>query len=111
MLKELVKIANKLDIIGLTKEADVIDNFLSKIAKSETKILPFTVLAGNTFSQMYQDNTAPGISIQEQVKLNKEKYSEKGKAFDPNKLAVGQVVYFHVPLEAEVPIGHNTEDI
>lgn len=35
MLKELVKVANKLDILGLTKEADVIDNMMRRIASSE----------------------------------------------------------------------------
>jgi hypothetical protein len=34
MLKELTKIANRLDEIGLTKEADVLDNFINKIAGS-----------------------------------------------------------------------------
>ena len=32
MLKELVKVANRLDHLGLQKEADVIDNFIQKVA-------------------------------------------------------------------------------
>jgi hypothetical protein len=32
MLKELVKVANRLDHLGLQKEADIIDNFIQKIA-------------------------------------------------------------------------------
>ncbi len=33
MLKELVKIANKLDALGLSKEADILDSFISKVAE------------------------------------------------------------------------------
>jgi hypothetical protein len=32
MLKELVKVANKLDSLGLTKEADVVDGLINKMA-------------------------------------------------------------------------------
>ncbi len=35
MLRELVKIANKLDNLGLNKEADTIDNLISKIAYND----------------------------------------------------------------------------
>jgi len=40
MLKDLVKIANRLDSLGLTKEADIIDGYLSKSAadKSEDQV-------------------------------------------------------------------------
>jgi len=37
MLKELVKVANKLDSLGLTKEADFIDNFILKVAEEDGK--------------------------------------------------------------------------
>lgn len=32
MLKDLLKVANKLDALGLTKEADVVDTLIQKIA-------------------------------------------------------------------------------
>lgn len=35
MLKDLVKMASKLDALGLSKEADVIDNLVRKIAGSD----------------------------------------------------------------------------
>ena len=35
MLKELIKVANKLDSVGLSKEADVIDGLIKKIATTE----------------------------------------------------------------------------
>lgn len=37
MLKELVKVANKLDLLGLTKEADFLDNFILKVAEENGK--------------------------------------------------------------------------
>ena len=42
MLKELVKVANKLDHLGLTKEADFIDEIISKFAAA-TRIVPPTI--------------------------------------------------------------------
>lgn len=35
MLKKLAKVANRLDQLGLTKEADVLDRFLNKLAQME----------------------------------------------------------------------------
>jgi len=35
MLKELIKVANKLDMIGLTKEATALDDLIKKIAEEE----------------------------------------------------------------------------
>jgi len=40
MLKELVKIANKLDSLGLTKEADVLDSFIQKTAAATRTMAP-----------------------------------------------------------------------
>lgn len=39
MLKGLMKVANKLDSIGLTKEADTIDALIRKIVASENNLL------------------------------------------------------------------------
>jgi antitoxin component of RelBE/YafQ-DinJ toxin-antitoxin module len=101
MLKDLVKIANKLDSLGLTKEADVIDTFLNKIAKYTGNPLAFKVLEGNTFLQMCKDNGDTSVSVQDQIDLNK----SKNKNFNPDKLRVGQTVYFYAPEGAEVPVG------
>jgi hypothetical protein len=38
MLKDLVKMASKLDALGLSKEADVIDNLVRKIASREDEL-------------------------------------------------------------------------
>jgi hypothetical protein len=38
MLKDLVKMASKLDALGLNKEADVIDNLVRKIASREDEL-------------------------------------------------------------------------
>ena len=40
MLRSLVKIANKLDSLGLTKEADVVDRFILKMAQMEEVVEP-----------------------------------------------------------------------
>lgn len=47
MLKELAKVANKLDHLGLTKEADFIDGIISKFAEEES--------AGNPLSDALLD--------------------------------------------------------
>lgn len=39
MLREIAKIANKLDSLGLTKEADILDSYLSKSAASFAKYI------------------------------------------------------------------------
>jgi hypothetical protein len=40
MLKKLAKIANRLDSLGLTKEADVVDRFILKMAQMEEVVEP-----------------------------------------------------------------------
>jgi len=40
MLKNLVKVANRLDSLGLTKEADVVDRFILKMAEMEEAVEP-----------------------------------------------------------------------
>ena len=40
MLKELLKLANRLDQIGLTKEADILDSFVRKTAGATRTIAP-----------------------------------------------------------------------
>jgi hypothetical protein len=43
MLKDMVKIANKLDSMGLTSESDILDRFIEKIAYSEMRSYASTV--------------------------------------------------------------------
>ena len=40
MLRNLVKVANRLDSLGLTKEADVVDRFILKMAQMEEVVEP-----------------------------------------------------------------------
>lgn len=59
MLRQIVKIANKLDSLGLTKEADVLDRYIQKMAAG-----PVVVAPENTY---YDDQAraqhAPGESL------------------------------------------------
>ena len=50
MLRQIVKIANKLDSLGLTKEADVLDRYIHKMAAG-----PVTMAPGNI---LYEDGRA-----------------------------------------------------
>jgi hypothetical protein len=40
MLKDLIKVANKLDSLGLSKEADLLDSLINKIASDNLEIEP-----------------------------------------------------------------------
>ena len=40
MIKELIKISNKLDLIGLTKEADELDGIIRKMSQARVDIDP-----------------------------------------------------------------------
>lgn len=56
MLKDLVKIANKLDSLGLTKEADLADRILQKLARESNQIyLLFAQYILNSLKN-YQEN-------------------------------------------------------
>jgi len=44
MLKDLIKVANKLDSFGLTKEANIIDNIIKKIAQETQKDPPVLII-------------------------------------------------------------------
>lgn len=52
MLKELVKVANKLDALGLTKEADIIDALLNKKASMEDEAPPIDI---ETLKKAYEE--------------------------------------------------------
>ena len=55
MLKKLVKIANRLDVLGLRKEADELDRIINKYSKEwwETGVLPLG-LSENLFASESQ---------------------------------------------------------
>jgi hypothetical protein len=60
MLKDLVKLASRLDEIGLTKEADYLDQIIRKIAEGEM-IREHTVSAGEVFSKIVEGFGDPEI--------------------------------------------------
>lgn len=104
MLKELIKIANKLDGIGLTKEADELDQIIRKLAEGdmvrEHVVSAGEVLsksAGEVFSKIVEGFGDPKHSLQEQIDLNK----KSNPAFDPDRIKVGQKVLLYVPPEYE----------
>lgn len=96
MIKELVKIANKLDSVGLTKEADYLDAVIRKLSQKR-HIGYHTVFAGETFSEIVEGYGDEKVSLQEQIALNK----ERNPAFNPDKLSVGQRVALYTPSEGE----------
>ena len=51
MIKELIKISNKLDLIGLTKEADQLDGIIRKMSQTGVDIDP---------DQLSEDDTLAG---------------------------------------------------
>lgn len=95
MLKDLIKIADKLDKIGLTKEADVIDQIIEKMAIAQSAVRTHKVTSGETFSQIVATWGDPLKTFKEQVDLNK----SKNPNFNADKLAVGQTVYLYSPPE------------
>jgi hypothetical protein len=96
MLKDLVKLASRLDEIGLTKEADYLDQIIRKIAEGEM-IREHTVSAGEVFSKIVEGFGDTNHSLQDQISLNK----KRNPSFDPDSLKVGQVVFLYVPPEFE----------
>lgn len=71
MLKDLIKIANKLDSLGLTKEADFLDNIIKKIALEEN-ILEYKVApGGEKFSKIIEEHKEGSEkTLAEQAALN-----------------------------------------
>lgn len=96
MLKDLIKIANKLDGIGLTKEADELDQIIRKLAEGDM-VREHVVSAGEVFSKIVEGFGDPRHSLQEQIDLNK----KSNPAFDPDRIKVGQKVLPYVPPEYE----------
>lgn len=81
MLRQMVKIANKLDSLGLTKEADVLDRYIHKMAAG-----PVTMAPGNI---LYEDGRARDASG---ASLSNKFYASKPKTLSEfNGLLVGLV--------------------
>ena len=101
MIKELVKIASKLDEVGLTKEADVIDALIRKLAEEgePVKVVQYEIQPGDTLFKLTMEHSKPvGKSLEDNIKLNKEKL---GSGFNADKLSVGSTVYFWAHEAAE----------
>jgi len=100
MLKDLVKIANKLDQIGLTKEADILDNFVKKLAqqmedkKSEAVVVGVTIRSGDTLSKLTQEHSAQvGKDLEDNMKLN--------PGLDPKMIKPGDYIKIWGSTESE----------
>ena len=50
MIKELIKISNKLDLIGLTKEADELDGIIRKMSQTRADIDPDQISEEDTLA-------------------------------------------------------------
>jgi len=60
-LKKLASIANKLDSLGLTKEADIIDNFIIKVAvRQNANVTPLDIKAAENPNIVYFVDKATG---------------------------------------------------
>jgi hypothetical protein len=97
MIRDLIKIANKLDRVGLNKEADILDKIILKIS-SMTKEVTYIVRSGDTFSEIVEMvGLGSGKTYEENVNLNK----SKDPSFNPSKIFPGQKVFIYAPQEAE----------
>jgi LysM repeat protein len=100
MLKDLVKIANKLDRIGLTKEADILDNFVKKLAQhmedKERKpvVVGVTIREGDTLYELTKEHSAPvGKDLDDNMKLN--------PGLDPKMIKPGDYIKIWGSTESE----------
>lgn len=80
MLRQMVKIANKLDSLGLTKEADVLDRYINKMAAAVTEG------PGNVFYDEGRAIGAPGAS------LNNKFYASKPQTLSEFNGLLGQLI-------------------
>jgi hypothetical protein len=98
MIKELVSVANKLDQVGLTKEADYIDSVIRKLSSDngEAVVKSKTINKGETLDSITREFSAPvGKNINDNMSLN------EGIIKDPNKLVAGTVIKIWTFPEAE----------
>lgn len=98
MLKDLVKVANRLDSLGLSKEADVVDRLITKLASSSYNDDEDLEEMGFQISEEYPRNTegeigfdienasckelsARAMSLKNLIQIEIEEYKEKQHAF------------------------------
>ena len=95
MIKELVSVANSLDKKGFTKEADLIDNILKKIAQT-AEVIKYVVKAGDNMTKITESISSPvGKGLQDNLDLN--------PGINPNLLKPGQILQIWGPAEYETP--------
>lgn len=109
MIKNLTKIANKLDQIGLTKEADILDSVIRKLSQSadggedrKAVIIKVVVQPGQNLYDISKEHSFPvKMTLQDNIDLNK----EKNPGFDPDSIKPGQTLHIWSSPQAE---GFNT---
>jgi len=95
MIKNLTKIANKLDEIGLTKEADILDSVIRKLSQSanggeEAVVIQVVVRPGQNLYDISKEHSFPASkSLEDNVNLNK----EKNPGFNPDVIKPGQTLH------------------
>ncbi len=94
MVKDLIEIADKLDKMGLNKDASFIDGMIEKLGQftydSTATPMEHLVSVGDTMTSMTAAHTAStGKSLADNIELNK----SKDPAFDPDHLKENQIVW------------------
>lgn len=104
MIKNLTKIANKLDEIGLTKEADILDSVIRKLSQSadggEKRAVAIQVVVkpGQNLYDISKEHSFPvNRSLEDNIDLNK----EKNPGFNPDIIKPGQTLFVWAQPEAE----------
>jgi hypothetical protein len=78
MLKDIVKIANKLDFLGLTKEADVLDSFIFKILKKGMPLEGFVPIHKNEPTGYGTEEDEDGNIIENPIEMvNRDPYIKR----------------------------------
>ena len=103
MIKNLTKIANKLDEIGLTKEADILDSVIRKLSQSagggeRAAVIQVVVKPGQNLYDISKQYSFPvKKTLEDNVNLNK----EKNPSFNPDVIKPGQTLFVWAEPQAE----------
>jgi len=103
MIKNLTKIANKLDEIGLTKEADILDSVIKKLSQATNPgeravVTQVVVRPGDNLFDISKEHTFPaGKTLEDNIDLNK----EKNPSFNPDSIKPGQTLFVWALPQAE----------
>jgi hypothetical protein len=119
MIKNLTKIANKLDEIGLTKEADILDSVIRKLSQSadygddrkerasadygddrkeRAVVIQLVVKPGQNLYDISKQYSFPvKKTLEDNVNLNK----EKNPSFNPDVIKPGQTLFVWAEPQAE----------